>query len=40
MSNKLILLKVRGREKSWAFVVTADPQHLPEWRAGGWEGDE
>jgi len=37
MARKLLLLHVRGDEKSWSFEFYGDPKYIPEWQADGLE---
>lgn len=35
MSQRLLSITVRGRERTYSFTFTGDPAHLEEWRADG-----
>lgn len=37
MSDKLMFVEVRGKEKTWCFSFYGDPKYLPEWRDDGLE---
>jgi len=37
VSNKLLSITVRDRNRTWSFEFYADPQYLAEWRADGLE---
>lgn len=35
MAKKLMMVNIRGREKSWGFEFYGDPRYLPEWVQDG-----
>jgi hypothetical protein len=37
MSDKLLSLTVRGRNKTWCFTFYGDTKHLDDWRDDGLE---
>jgi hypothetical protein len=40
MSQKQMMIEVRGKRKSWSFPFYGDPKYLAEWRADGLEVNE
>ena len=35
MSEKLMFIEVRGKQKSWCFTFYGNPEYLADWKADG-----
>jgi len=40
VSNKQLMITVRGERSTWSFQFMGDPRHIEEWRADGLEVHE
>jgi hypothetical protein len=38
--KKRYTITVHGKQKTWGFPIKADPAHVEDWRADGFEVDE
>ena len=40
MTNKVLSITVKGKNKTWGFNFYGDPKYLADWRADGLQVDE